>query len=163
MGFSNCGSRDKQFPHSTQDLSSWTRAQTRVPYIGRQTLNHWTTGKVDLTSRFQVRKPRFRGLYTPVLFPPESISGFLSLPLQCPLEPQPGSGKWQDLSRQQSAGVYLACCPPRAGGPLAPIPAGRQGRASRQPRVQGQGWLLRPTVILTTSICISGQASPGCR
>ena len=55
----------------------------------------------------------------------------------------------KDLSRQQSAGIYLACCPPRAGGPLAPIPAGRRGRASRQPQVPGQGWLLCPTIILT--------------
>lgn len=65
------------------------------------------------------------------------------------MDPKPGNGEWQDLSRQQSTGIYLACCPPRAGGPLAPIPAGRRGRASCQPWVQGQGWLLRPTVILT--------------
>ena len=35
-----------QLPHDMWDLSSTTRDQTRIPCIGRQILNHWTTREV---------------------------------------------------------------------------------------------------------------------
>lgn len=37
------------------------------------------TYKVELTSSFQMRKLRLRGLNTPAQFPPDSLGGFLSL------------------------------------------------------------------------------------
>ena len=36
------------------DLISPTRNQTRTPYIGRQSLNHWTTREVPLISLFSL-------------------------------------------------------------------------------------------------------------
>ena len=32
--------------HIMRDLTSWTRARTRVPCIGRRILNHWATREV---------------------------------------------------------------------------------------------------------------------
>ena len=39
---------------SMLDLISSTRNQTRTPYIGRQSLNHWTTREVPLISLFSL-------------------------------------------------------------------------------------------------------------
>ena len=40
-----CSTWWASLPHSTWDLSSWTRDWIHVPYIGRQILNHWPPGK----------------------------------------------------------------------------------------------------------------------
>lgn len=102
-----------------------------------------------LTSRFQMGKLRFRGLYMPVPFLPESICGFPSLSLCRVLWTRSlgtESGRTCPGSR---AGIYLACCPPRAGGPLAPIPAGRRGGPPASPGCRGRAGCCAPTVILT--------------
>ena len=52
-GFSSCGTRSQQLWHTglvaPQHVgSSWTRAQTHVPCIGRQILNHCATREVPI-------------------------------------------------------------------------------------------------------------------
>ena len=44
-GLSSCGAQ-ASLPCGTWNLSSLTRDQTYVPWIGRQTPNHWTTREV---------------------------------------------------------------------------------------------------------------------
>ena len=44
QGLKGCGMR-ALFSRSVWDLSSLTRDRTHIPCIGRQSLNHWTTGK----------------------------------------------------------------------------------------------------------------------
>ena len=43
---SSCGTLVAYLLHSLWDLSSLTRAQTCIPCIARQILNHWATRKI---------------------------------------------------------------------------------------------------------------------
>ena len=53
-GLSSCGTRT-QLPCSLWDLSSQTRDQTHIPWIGRPILNHWTTREFPFLGRFYLR------------------------------------------------------------------------------------------------------------
>ena len=55
VGVSSCGTWAQQLWHTGLVAprhvgSSWTRAQTRVPCVGRRILNHCTTREVPRTS-----------------------------------------------------------------------------------------------------------------
>ena len=46
-----------QLPHGLRDLSSPNRDQTHIPCIGRQILNHGTTGEVPQTVGHSIGRP----------------------------------------------------------------------------------------------------------
>ena len=56
-GLSSCGV-PAQLPCNMWDLSSLTRDRTRIPCIGRQILNHWTTREVPRHCQFLRHRTR---------------------------------------------------------------------------------------------------------
>ena len=72
------------------DFSSWTRGWTCTPFIGRQSLNHWTTREVPGWSLYAKVKMKIYGLPASPLGNSESLAfriihqpprGFLKIPI----------------------------------------------------------------------------------
>ena len=73
------------FSEAFGNLGSMTRDQTHVPYIARQTLNHWTARKVPLTLLF-MQNSMFFYLYIQIqswLFSKSTLNATVSMNPSC--------------------------------------------------------------------------------
>ena len=82
-------------PSGMRDLSSPTRGGTRVLYIGKRILNHWTTREVPAVRLLTVWEGRQVGVITPHWFsfhlPPQARAPPCSLSTRTRTRPSPGA------------------------------------------------------------------------